>query len=358
MLLFLLPSVAQVLLDPIATRPVGLLFCWWSVLPLAWRRTHPSAAAVVGCTAWLIPTEGFLFLGYAVAVLLFFSVGCYAASVLRLVLVAVYGLAMGAAGVLRGPEEPIAVLGAWLVVLASVLAGRLVAQQRGQNRRLRDLTAQLRREQALVERSAVAEERARIARELHDVVGHEVTLIAIQSEAAASAIRLAPERAAAPVEAIRQTAHRAGAEMRAILGVLRDKDGEVTPMPPQGPQALLDLVERSRQTGMDLTLSVSGVTWESPNVWLAVHRIVQESLTNASRHAPGSPVTVRISWQPCKAEVHVSNPTDGDLGPPGFGILGMTERVRLLGGELTVGLNLSGEFEVAVSLPAPPAGAP
>nr|WP_294692620.1 histidine kinase [uncultured Friedmanniella sp.] len=353
MSLFLAPSIAQVLLDPIASRPVGLFFCFASVLPLAWRRAHPAVAAFAGCTAWLIPTEGFLFLGYAVAAVLFFSVGSYVTSTVRMLVTTGYGLVMGTAGVLRGPEEPFALLGAWLVVLASVFAGRLVRRQRTQNRRLRDLTAQLRREQDLVERSAVAEERARIARELHDVVGHEVTLIAIQSEAAASAIRLAPERAAAPVEAIRQTAHRAGAEMRAILGVLR-QEGDVTPMASPGPEALDDLVDRSRQTGMEVSLAVSGVAWESPNVWLAVHRIVQESLTNARRHAPGSPVTVRISWEPSIVEVQVTNPADGPPGAPGFGILGMTERVRILGGELSAGLNTSGEFEVAMFLPAPP----
>ncbi|MDQ3643698.1 MAG: histidine kinase, partial [Actinomycetota bacterium] len=305
------------------------------------------------------PTEGFLFVGYAVAVILFFSVGAHVASVPRTAVVVAWGLAMGTAGVLRGPEQPVAVLGAWLVVVAPVVAGRLVAQQRAQTRRLHELTSQLERESALVKRSAVTEERARIARELHDVVGHEVTLIAIQSEAATSALKGAPERAVAPVEAIRQTAHRTGAEMRAILGVLRAEDGDVTPMPPYGPSGLADLVARTRQTGMDVTLTVSGAAWEDrPSVWLAVHRIVQEALTNAGRHAPGSPVTVTVIWSEAAVEVRVCNPAGGTANPPGLGILGMTERVRLLGGQLFVGLSGRGEFEVAVVLPAKDVRAP
>lgn len=106
MVLFLVPSVAQVLLDPIVSRPVGLLFCLGSVLPLAWRYTHPAAAAIAGSTAWLIPTDGFLFLGYAVAVVLFCSVGSYVTSTVRLLMTAGYGLVMGTAGVLQGPGSP------------------------------------------------------------------------------------------------------------------------------------------------------------------------------------------------------------------------------------------------------------
>lgn len=190
-------------------------------------------------------------------------------------------------------------------------------------------------------------------------MGHEVTLIAIQSEAAASALRGAPERAAAPVEAIRQTAHRTGAEMRAILGLLRAEDGDVTPMPPRGAFSLVDLVERTRQTGMDVTLTVNGSPWdERPNVWLAVHRIVQESLTNAGRHAPGSPVTVTVTWSAATVQVSVRNPAEDVAAQPGFGILGMTERVRLLGGQLSVGFHRPGQFEVSVSLPADPVAAP
>lgn len=359
MVLFLVPSVAQVLLDPIATRPLGVLYACGSVLPLAWRRSYPSVAAVMGSAVWLIPTDGFLVLGYAVAVVLFFSVGAYVTSVPRVTAVAAWGVAMGTAGVLQGPEEPVALLGAWLVVVASTVAGRLVAHQRAQNRHLRELTRQLERERELEQRSAVAEERARIARELHDVVGHEVTLIAIQAEAAAAALRAAPDRAADPVEAIRQTAHRTGAEMRAILGVLREEEGDVTPMPPRGPSGLLELVERSRLMGIDVTLTVSGSAWEDrPQVWLAVHRIVQEAITNAGRHAPGTPVTVTVDWSAAAVEVRVCNRAHGEMARPGFGITGMTERVRLLGGQLSAGFVRPGEFEVAVSLPADREGAP
>lgn len=359
MLLFLVPSLAQVLLDPVASRPAGVVYALGSVVPLAWRRAYPAAAAIVGSAVWLIPTEGYLFLGYVVAVILFFSVGAYTTRLPWVAVVVGWGLVMGTVATLRGPQQQVAVLSAWLVVIGSVVAGRLVASQRAQTRRLQELTETLERESALARRSAVAEERARIARELHDVVGHEVTLIAIQSEAAASALGSAPERAAVPVEAIRRTAHRTGAEMRAILGVLRADDHDETPITPIGPDGLAELVERSRQMGLDVALSVTGDVWdERPNVWLAVHRIVQEALTNAGRHAPGSPVTVTVNWTAAAVEVRVCNPADGTSVQPRFGILGMTERARLLGGELKAGFNRPGEFEVTVSLPAQHVSAP
>src|SRR4051794_16904049 len=103
--LFLLPSLAQVLLDPIASRPVGTLFAIASVLPLAWRRLHPAAAAVVGSAAWLIPTDGYLFLGYAVAAILFYSVGAYLRSPLQVAAVTVWGLAAGTADTLLDSDQ-------------------------------------------------------------------------------------------------------------------------------------------------------------------------------------------------------------------------------------------------------------
>lgn len=105
--------------------------------------------------------------------------------------------------------------------------------------------------------------------------------------------------------------------------------------------------------GMEVDFTVNGSPWEErPNVWLAVHRIVQESLTNAGRHAPGSPVTVLVNWSAEAVELRVSNPAEGAAAEHGFGILGMIERVRLLGGEASVGFSRPDQFEVAVSLPA------
>jgi signal transduction histidine kinase len=219
---------------------------------------------------------------------------------------------------------------------------------------LRSLTEELAVERARAEQGAAAEERARIARELHDVVGHEMTMIAIQSEAAAAALRTAPERAREPVEAIRATAHRATAEMRAILGVLGDQDTESASAVP-GPDDLDALVERARLLGVDATMTVTGEPWQAaPNTWLALVRIVQESLTNAGRHAPGASVTVAVDWGTEAVRVRVRNclvPGAASEGT-GLGVAGMAERTRMLGGRFDAG-TLDGEFTVSAELPRP-----
>src|SRR3954447_290946 len=354
MLLFLVPSLAQVLLAPIAPRSVGVVVALMSVVPLAWRRTAPAAAAVVGSAAFLVPThDGFLVLGYVVAVILFFSVGAYLDRFRDVLLVTAWAVACSVETIVW-VDKPVEVLGSLLVVFGPVVAGRLVAVQRDQTERLRRLTAELAVERARAEQAAVAEERARIARELHDVVGHEMTMIAIQSEAAASALRSAPERAAQPVEAIRQTAHRATAEMRAILGVLGDQAVEPAGAVP-GPADLEALVERARLLGVDSTLTVTGSPWSgAPNTWLALVRIALEALTNAGRHAPGAPVTVQLAWSEASVELSVHNPiVAGSNGAgSGLGLGGMAERSRLLGGRFEAGAEADG-FRISATLPRP-----
>jgi signal transduction histidine kinase len=241
-----------------------------------------------------------------------------------------------------------------LVVTAPVIAGRLVAQQRAQNLRLQELTRQLEAERVLAERTAVAEERARIARELHDVVGHEVTLIAVQSEAAAAALRTAPERATEPVDAIRETAHRTMSEMRTLLGALHDGKGEEAHAVTLGPHGLAELCHRAGRMGVPNTLSVRGTPWDGPpDVVLALNRVAQEALTNAGRHAAGSTAEVVVDWQPERVCLRIvtqlragaQRSTGG-----GLGIRGMRERVRLCGGELSAG-RVGDTFVVTATLP-------
>nr|WP_269449832.1 histidine kinase [Auraticoccus cholistanensis] len=207
-------------------------------------------------------------------------------------------------------------------------------------------------EREAARRSAVEQERARIVRELHDVVGHEVTLMSIQSEAAAQALRHAPERAAQPVEAVRETAHRASRELRAILDLLGD--GELPVVPDE--RGLQELADRAARLGIANRLSVVGDPWsDAPRHWLAVNRIVQECLTNAGRHAPGEEVDLRLEWSPAGVSVRASNPVPAPApgGSPhlGRGVPGMQERARSLGGTLEVG-HVAGHFVVTAWLPA------
>lgn len=351
MLLFLVPSLAQVLLDPFVDWSIGVVYALVSVVPLAWRRTHPVLAAIVGATPWWLPTEGFLYLGYVVAVILFFSLGAWARDLRWTLLAVAWGLAAGTTGTLLGPEEDVAVIGTWLALLGGFAAGRLVRHERSRSEMLKELTERLEEERGHAERSAVAEERARLARELHDVVGHEVTLIAIQSEAAASALRVDPTRAGAPIEAIRQTAHRAGAEMRSILGMLDLDGGEPAPAPDMS--GVEGIARRASALGIDNSLDVEGTPWQgSPNVYLALNRVVQESLTNAGRHASGTAVDIAIVWASDDVSIRVTNQVTGAVGFPGYGTWGMTERARLLGGTFSAGVRPDGSYVVTMRLPS------
>ena len=278
-------SLVQVLwVQPLGSLRVSLLVAAVAVLPLAWRRARPVFAAGVGTTAWLVPTEAFLFLGFVVAILLFFSVGRQAPSLHAGVLTCAWGVAVGTVGTLRGPEEPVpGLLSTWLAVLASYVVGRVMRMQE------REAEERLASEREATRLRAVEEERSRIVSELHDVLGHEVTLIAIQSEAASQALQLAPEQAAGPVAAVRETAQRASRELRAILGLLGHGELPVA----TDERGLSELTDRAARLGIPTTLTVTGTPWtDAPQHWLAVNRIVQECLTNAGKHAPGEQVNV------------------------------------------------------------------
>jgi signal transduction histidine kinase len=313
---------------------------------------------------WLIPTpQGFLLLGYLIAALLYYSVGAHVPKLRWAVVVTCIGVVVGVVGTLLGPEIWQAAIGAALAVAGPAAAGRLVAHQRSQTTLLREQAGRLVQERATAERAAVAEERSRIARELHDVIGHEVTVIALQADAAAAALAKAPERAAAPIEAIRSSAVEALGEMRRVVGMLRAAEEEdLRPQP--GLADVAALVEQSRAAGarVDLTLQPPARPTHA-SVELAAYRLVQEALTNARRHAPGAPVDVRVVGDDTEVVVEVVNRQDGAIPTPreessGFGLVGMRERVRLLGGRLDAGPTDGGGFALTARLPLDLPGAP
>jgi signal transduction histidine kinase len=358
-------SLAQIAVQPITTPLLSVVIALGIALPLAWRRVHPVGAALVMTAAWLIPTTGFLFLGYVAAALVFFAVGTSVRSPWVTGAVSTSAATVGVVMTLLGPEPEPAAIGAVLVVAGPVVAGRLVAHQRRQTALLEELTGRLVQERATAERAAVAEERSRIARELHDVIGHEVTVIALQADAAAAALAKAPERAAAPVEAIRRSAAEALAEMRRVVGMLRAAEEEdLRPQP--GLDDVAALVEQSRAAGarVDLTLQPPPRPTHA-SVELAAYRLVQEALTNARRHAPGAPVDVRVVGDDAAVLVEVVNRPTSTVPAPrkpaersGFGLVGMRERVRLLGGRLDAGPTDSGGYALSARLPLELPGSP
>ena len=354
MALLLVPSLAQVLLDPIAPRPTGVIVALGSVLPVAWRRTLPTAAAFVGTAFWLVPTDGYLILGFVVAAVLFYSVGAHEPSNALAGAVAAWGAAIGVYSMLSSSQPPESAFVLLVVVLAPVVVGRIAQEWERRAGELADLARRLQGERRQAEELAIAQERNRIARELHDVVGHDVTVIALQAEAASAALARDPARAREPVEAIRRTAAHTMHEMRRVVGGLRGSGEEDSTAPAPGPNDLPALVAESRALGQLVDLSVRGEPQpHDATVGLAVYRIVQESLTNARRHAPGAPVTLDITWEPDAVQVRVAQPLTGGAQSRegGMGILGMRERARLLGGTLSAGPDPTGSFVVTARLP-------
>ena len=202
--------------------------------------------------------------------------------------------------------------------------------------------------------AAVAAERARIARELHDIIAHSVTVMVVQAGAAEQVVEDDPEVARQALQTIRQTGASALAEMRRVVEVLReDESGMLAPQP--GVAALPTLVEEARSSGLEATLEVHGTPFPlSPGLDLTAYRIVQEGLTNARRHARagGARVVLRYDDSEVGVEVHDDGEGfSGQVGLNGHGLAGMRERVSLYGGELVTESPSSGGFCVRARLP-------
>jgi signal transduction histidine kinase len=200
------------------------------------------------------------------------------------------------------------------------------------------------------------QERLRIARDLHDVVAHTLTTINVQAGVAAHLADREPDRAGTTLAAIEAASHNALDELRAILGVLREP-GDVVPLEPApGLDGVAALVDRFREAGSEVELEVRGEHPEAipEAVQLAAFRIVQESLTNAARHAPGAAARVRLAYEPDRLCVGVENePAPGrnrDGNGDGVGIAGMRERASALGGTLEAAPCPRG-FAVSAELP-------
>jgi signal transduction histidine kinase len=202
---------------------------------------------------------------------------------------------------------------------------------------------------------AVAEERLRIAQELHDVVAHSMSVIAVQAGMGVHVIDRRPEDAKAALEAISHTSRRTLQEMRRLLGVLRDEEGELLHSPAPGLADLPRLVDDVRGAGVPVELAVEGEQQEVPHaVELSVYRLVQEGLTNVIKHAGKASASVTVRCLPSTVEVEVIDDGRGAAssnGASGHGLQGMQERVALWGGTLQAGPRQGGGFRVLAELP-------
>ncbi|MDT0157359.1 sensor histidine kinase [Microbacterium sp. ARD32] len=239
------------------------------------------------------------------------------------------------------------IVGAVLLV-AALLAGRLRVGA--------ELDRQRRVSAEEQERRLQIEERTRIARELHDVVAHSMSVIQVQASTARYRLPDLPEVAIAEFEDMAATTRGSLAEMRRLLGVLRTEDQPAELAPQQGIDAIPGLVESIRRAGADVSLELvaANLSAVSAGVQVTAFRIVQEALSNAVRHAPGSPITVRIGQDAEAVSVRVHNVAATDpapAAPAGHGLRGMRERVALVAGTLETGPDPDGGWTVIAVLP-------
>jgi signal transduction histidine kinase len=224
---------------------------------------------------------------------------------------------------------------------------------------LRERAERLERERETQARTAVAEERARIAREMHDVVAHSLSVMVVQAEAAAAMLDVDPERARRPLSSVQDTGRLALGELRRMLGALRESDESGAQLAPQpGLDGIDDLVASVRAAGLPVAVKVEGdVRPLPPGVDLSAYRIVQEGLTNALKHAGPARAAVLVRFGDRELELRVSD--DGRGHDPssngdGHGLVGMRERVALYGGQLEAGRQPGGGYLLSARLPLDP----
>lgn len=230
--------------------------------------------------------------------------------------------------------------------------GVALAARREYARALEEKTSALQTAQDELAKSAVIEERARIARDLHDVLGHAVSLITVQAGVGAHLIDRDPDQAERALRIIEETGRGALGEMRRVVTALRSDDSPTEPRP--GLHSVPALVEKSRSAGLPVELRIEGEVRSLPaGLELSAYRIVQEALTNALKHAPGSHTSLTLSFGVEVIEIQVTNhggTTSSIQNVDGHGIRGMRERVSVYGGSLVAGAVHDG-FRVLATLP-------
>jgi len=251
-----------------------------------------------------------------------------------------------------------AVLFSGCILLAWVL-GDSMRYRRGYYAALEDKAARLEAERHAQAKIAAAAERARIARELHDIVAHHVSVMVVQADGARYALRTDPDRAETALTAISATGRQALTEMRRLLGVLRSAGAQNSLAPVPGLGELRELLDQARAAGLEVSYTLTGTPRELPEgAELAAYRVVQESLTNTRKHGGlAATAAVALRYEPDGLTVEVTD--DGIAGPgnepAGHGLAGMRERIAMYGGTVQAGPLPGGGFAVTAHLPCPSA---
>jgi signal transduction histidine kinase len=362
---------------------VALILVALQGVPLIWRRRFPvPVIVVIGSARVAYDVAGFTFapvpLGPALAV---FTVFERSGLVWRWVTGVLSAVGVTISLATPGHDEPYQAIYQGLIVATAVTAG-LISRSRLAS--LRAQTVRADRAEAELELRA-ANERMTIARELHDVVAHHVSLIAVQAEAAASLLPAQPGRARSSVDIIASTARQALAELRRVLGVLRAPSSSSVPgsspavapspalalssapAPSSAPASsapapsvadLAALFDQIRDAGLEVECTVSGEEFPlAPGIGLTAYRVVQEALTNTIRHSTASLAAVALEYSPGQVTVRVrdrgsARASAASVNGSGFGLAGIAERVASCGGHLAVGPEPGGGFSVTARLPS------
>jgi signal transduction histidine kinase len=324
-------------------------------VPLIWRRRAPvlvmlAIAAVIVVRAFTADTADEGAMPFPALLVATFSIGAYvqrlplsiAGGAIPIVLIALLS---------RSPEWEGERTAVDYAILTFFVSGAWIAGYMIRRRALQVHAAEAAGGERA--RTAVSEERARIARELHDVVAHSVSIIALQAGAAEALVERDPASAREHIGTVRRTAHEALREMRRLLDVLREDEATLAPQPEL--REIGDLVADSRSAGLPVELDENGELRDVPaGISLAAYRIVQEALTNVRKHAGPVPTKVVVQNAGGQLRLEVANAAGEALvrdGVGGHGLIGMRERVRLYGGTLDAGPGPDGGFVVRATLP-------
>ena len=347
-------------------RLANAVFLLLITVPLAWRRWAPTAVFVlvlasVGLQISLIDDARSAqppFQHWIALLIVFYSLGAHAERRRAIVAGALGGVAIVGGDLVElisGSASLEDTLPAWFMLGAAYGVGFALRGQRIQSTLLAHRAERLEREREQKARLAVAEERVRIARELHDVVAHAVTVIVVQAQAGQRVLEGEQASARDALGSIETTGRQALVEMRRLLGILRAEDRELA-LAPRPSLANLDaLAERIREAGLPVDLHVEGEAKPlPPGVDLSAYRIVQEALTNTLKHAGPASAQVVIRYRPEEVELEISDDgrgiVDGRNG--GHGLVGMRERAALVGGVVESGTVGGRGYTIRARLPA------
>jgi signal transduction histidine kinase len=327
-----------------------------TALPLALRRSRPLAVLAVTLAAAIL--GDLLFVGFQIPgpAIALYTVAAHCER--RVAVAAAVGTALAlvvpslAGG---GLDEPTFVAAVYAVFAAAWALGDNLRTRRAYLAELEARAERLEREQEETARRAVAEEQARIARELHDVISHNVSVMVVQAAAGGDVFATRPDRAREALGSIEATGREALVELRRLLGVVTPSTGDdgagLEPQP--GLARLPDLIEQLAAAGLRVELTVAGQPCALPaGVDLSAYRIVQEALTNTLKHARASNAQVTIRYADASLELEIlDDGLSAEVAGRGRGIIGMRERTALLGGELTAGPRPTAGFGVRATMP-------